>query len=376
MSGFPSNNLFTEITVPNEECDAVNSSIKESKYAVLYGHMNDAVKQAMGPTFQLNWRWFDPNLFLHELGIQPFGSENKKNDLNVVVRKYLSLTASEKINILNKSVIEPLDAFLAAKKQDAGMKKESKGQLKAAIEDYEDALQLDPHCQSSLYNYADLMIKEKQFDKAEKQLQPLLLLNCKNAMAWGLLAIIYEHKKNFNAAVNCYEKAYANDRTSTTRLRNYALLLMEMKRLERAKSLFEEIIVLAPSDGVLIGEYADLLHTMGLLTESVAAFEQAIATGNTNNTVINDYAVLLQKVAMMNKDEKSKTLMQSIQTSSLSAMMNNCVIRNSALICDVCQAEGKFVCSKCKLVRYCSRTCQVNAWPQHKTLCKSVSKNL
>ncbi len=40
--------------------------------------------------------------------------------------------------------------------------------------------------------------------------------------------------------------------------------------------------------------------------------------------------------------------------------------------CVVCKAPGKYVCSKCKVMRYCSKSCQKKAWKSgHKLKCKS-----
>ena len=43
--------------------------------------------------------------------------------------------------------------------------------------------------------------------------------------------------------------------------------------------------------------------------------------------------------------------------------------------CAVCGKQGKASaiprCSRCKMIRYCSRACQSRDWPHHKTACKA-----
>ena len=39
--------------------------------------------------------------------------------------------------------------------------------------------------------------------------------------------------------------------------------------------------------------------------------------------------------------------------------------------CTVCNKQAKFVCSRCKLWRYCSAECQKKHWSTHKKCCKS-----
>ncbi|KDQ09192.1 hypothetical protein BOTBODRAFT_37277 [Botryobasidium botryosum FD-172 SS1] len=49
----------------------------------------------------------------------------------------------------------------------------------------------------------------------------------------------------------------------------------------------------------------------------------------------------------------------------------------NAAACAYCEKIGKStmpICSRCKLVRYCSAECQRSAWPMHKPVCKAVSK--
>ena len=46
-------------------------------------------------------------------------------------------------------------------------------------------------------------------------------------------------------------------------------------------------------------------------------------------------------------------------------------------ICNFCKArENKMdCCSKCKIVLYCSKDCQINDWGEHKTKCTPDAKN-
>lgn len=37
-----------------------------------------------------------------------------------------------------------------------------------------------------------------------------------------------------------------------------------------------------------------------------------------------------------------------------------------------CAKAGQFQCSSCKLVRYCSVSCQKEDWKRHKGMCKRV----
>ncbi|XP_014235731.1 tudor domain-containing protein 1 [Trichogramma pretiosum] len=42
--------------------------------------------------------------------------------------------------------------------------------------------------------------------------------------------------------------------------------------------------------------------------------------------------------------------------------------------CEICSSPTAFKCAKCNLTYYCSKSCQVKAWPQHKTECQPLPK--
>ena len=37
--------------------------------------------------------------------------------------------------------------------------------------------------------------------------------------------------------------------------------------------------------------------------------------------------------------------------------------------CIECKARAKFICDGCKLIRYCSRDCQIENWEHHRNIC-------
>ena len=217
-------------------------------------------------------------------------------------------------------------ATFEATTNNKAMEAEEIGATRHAKEDYEAALGLDPHCLAALYNYSEMLLRMSQYSQAERYLSRLLLMDTCNAKAWGVRAMCYEGTSSFDKAVVCYENALRIDDTSETRLRNFAVLMVEMQNFERAKALYEDLIAMDPRNGVVIGEYADMLHSMELKTEAAAAFERALATRNVNSTVINDYAVLLRKMSKENKDpsllKKATKLINSIPNPSIYERMN------------------------------------------------------
>jgi len=41
--------------------------------------------------------------------------------------------------------------------------------------------------------------------------------------------------------------------------------------------------------------------------------------------------------------------------------------------CSVCEEPGTLTCSRCKSIKYCSKSCQANQWSSHKEYCKEIT---
>lgn len=71
----------------------------------------------------------------------------------------------------------------------------------------------------------------------------------------------------------------------------------------------------------------------------------------------------------------SQNLNNSEYPESLSYIQG--IIHNDETICNTCGIKGKDnkLCGKCKYVRYCSKSCQINDWKLHKFQCLTISNN-
>lgn len=60
-----------------------------------------------------------------------------------------------------------------------------------------------------------------------------------------------------------------------------------------------------------------------------------------------------------------------MEGSSTNTNNNSNASQAKVLKCDVCtENDSHFSCSRCKSSNYCSKKCQVAAWPDHKKNCK------
>jgi hypothetical protein len=98
--------------------------------------------------------------------------------------------------------------------------------------------------------------------------------------------------------------------------------------------------------------------------------------GKRNASVINPWITEIRESSV--KQQLSNVLwmlkkMGVDLTSVEMDVMHSSSVEN-ALCCHGCGVvpNATFMCSVCKVARYCSKECQVNAWPTHKTVCKHL----
>lgn len=77
-------------------------------------------------------------------------------------------------------------------------------------------------------------------------------------------------------------------------------------------------------------------------------------------------------------DEEMAKLMQTFERESVQKLLDRgTTTTNSSKACSLCgKPEARNRCSRCHSDRYCSRECQVKAWPRHKAKCKKLCDEL
>ena len=103
--------------------------------------------------------------------------------------------------------------------------------------------------------------------------------------------------------------------------------------------------------------------------------------------MVLDFVVLDSYFYVANKYEKLSPLLQQVENElGLSELFQQHLVESAncygnglynaplkELACashDLCIKKADFQCSRCKLVKYCSKECQVKHWPKHKHDCQ------
>ena len=120
------------------------------------------------------------------------------------------------------------------------------GDVTAAIEDFQQALKIDPDHSIALQNLGNAYRQKKQWPEAEGAFQHALALNPEDAESNYGLGLVYAQQNDTGRAYSYLQKALAARPVYPEALNNLGVLYLRTQRVEEAKHSFAESIRLAP----------------------------------------------------------------------------------------------------------------------------------
>jgi tetratricopeptide (TPR) repeat protein len=115
--------------------------------------------------------------------------------------------------------------------------------------------------------------------------------------AWVNLAICHQNMRNYDLALQLYDRALECDRNDADTIYNKAYLLYELGRYADAKRLFATVVTLNPRH-VSALNYLGLCH--GAMNQSDTAlkyFEKALAIDHTYVYAVRNRQLVLEEIA-------------------------------------------------------------------------------
>jgi len=120
------------------------------------------------------------------------------------------------------------------------------GNMNAAIQGFQRALQIDPEHSIALQNLGNAYRQKKEWPEAERALKHALALNSEDAESNYSLGMVYAAQNDTGHAYEYLEKALAARPAYPEALNNLGVLYLRTGRPEEAKHSFEESIRVAP----------------------------------------------------------------------------------------------------------------------------------
>ncbi|HEY7089242.1 MAG TPA: tetratricopeptide repeat protein [Tepidisphaeraceae bacterium] len=149
-------------------------------------------------------------------------------------------------NVLNASHSRfdtPQDPpFTADTRYAAGQLAESQGAAAAAIDQYNQALKLDPKHQASLYRLAVLYTQARDYPQAIESWKQYVKATNSSATAYSNLAFCYEVAGQMSEAESAYKSGIEREPKNSPCRINYGLMLARTGRIQEGMSQLAEVL--------------------------------------------------------------------------------------------------------------------------------------
>lgn len=140
----------------------------------------------------------------------------------------------------------------------AGRLAESQGNTQRALQQYEQAIALDPKHAGAHYRVAMVLTDQRQFDAAIDAWKRYVKVAGETPAAWNNLAYCYETAGRMKDAEETYKVAIARDGNYPQARVNYGLMLARQQRVDEARSQLAVVLVPAAVEYNLGSVYEQL----------------------------------------------------------------------------------------------------------------------
>jgi tetratricopeptide (TPR) repeat protein len=122
-----------------------------------------------------------------------------------------------------------------------------KGDYDRAIQDFNEAIHLNPSFERAYYDRGNAYIDKDDYDRAIQEFDDAIRLNPKDANAYNNRGVAYERKDDYGHAIQDYNQAILLNSNSTSAYSNRGSAYFSQSNLSAAIADFEHTISVAPS---------------------------------------------------------------------------------------------------------------------------------
>ncbi len=176
-----------------------------------------------------------------------------------------------------------------------GVELSHQGKYEAAMAHFNEALRLDPGCDSAHYNIGNVLHLQKKFQEAVAHYTEALRLNPANYRAHNNVGnVLYAQGKHDAAAAHFTEALRLNPGYAEAHM-NLGTILSHRGKYEAAEAHFAEAAWLHPGDDKARNNLGKVLYTQGKDEGAVAQFTEALRLNPGFADAHNNLAVVLDK---------------------------------------------------------------------------------
>ena len=152
-----------------------------------------------------------------------------------------------------------------------------KGDIKGAADAYETALAIDRHNPFVNYNYARLLLRQRDLAKAEILLREAVRAKPDFSQAFIYLATVLDATGQKSFAMEALDTALRLNPNDVGVWLSRANLLRQLGRLDEAETAIERVLALDPGNSHALRLHSLVLRGHGLASEALARLREAIA---------------------------------------------------------------------------------------------------
>jgi tetratricopeptide (TPR) repeat protein len=189
--------------------------------------------------------------------------------------------ADESLEVLNKAI--ELNPDYAEALINRGLIRLSQENKPEALADLEVAHRLKPHIKQIWDLVVGLKVEAQEYSDAILLLINIIEIDPENEKRLATLALCYQHLKDFNSAIEAYNKALAIKPDYVEAHINLGSAFKEQGRLEEAIEAYNKALAIKP-------DYAEAYNNMGVALKEQGKLEEAIEAYNKALAIKPDYA--------------------------------------------------------------------------------------
>ena len=157
-----------------------------------------------------------------------------------------------------------------------GLAYKSKGQIDRAIQDFDQAIRVDPRSALAFGNRGNAYQTKNQFDRAIQDLDQAIKLDPQLALAFFYRGNAYGEKGQYDRAIQDYDQAIKLNPNSANAFNNRGDAYAREKDYDHALADFGQAIKLNPKDAITFKNLGVIYDKKGQSDRAISAYDEAI----------------------------------------------------------------------------------------------------
>jgi tetratricopeptide (TPR) repeat protein len=174
-------------------------------------------------------------------------------------------------------------------------------QFDAAVQSYQQALQIQPDYTEAHYNLSVAFNNLGQLDKAIVSYKKTLKIKPDYPEAHYNLGVIFNNQGKLSAAISCYQHAIKFKPNYTKAHSNLGIALKDMGQLQASVKSYQQVLKLQPHDPEALYNLGNVLHDLDHGAAAITHYERALKINPNYIEACNNLGIALKEAGHLNQ---------------------------------------------------------------------------